>query len=318
MRPFSTGLMERVHQVDARGNHSIFLDVNGCVWSYGSNFYNQLGHGDTTTREQPERVLNCFPEIKSISTGYFCSLFLDIYGTVWISGELKNVINNKGKPKPIENLPEIQEIGAGYDLAIFLDKESRVWFLGFDGDTLHSAPILLPLPEIKSICCRVKNSLFVDKTGIVWGMGSNDNGQLGLRHTNSVYVPTEVAGLPPIDECAVSATFTLHLDFEGDVWSAGMNYPFAPQPMHTTGKTMPAVQIPNLPKIKHIFCGTGQAVMLDYDGGVWTGGWNEYGKIPGCPETGDNRVALTKVKNLPIIGPVHDRRAFTTKKACFS
>ncbi|TMD48060.1 MAG: hypothetical protein E6I86_07775 [Chloroflexi bacterium] len=77
------------------GEHSMAVDSNGNVWSWGSNGAGQLGDGTTTNRSAPVRVVGpggstALTNIVSVAAGSGHSLALDYLGSVWAWGSNGN------------------------------------------------------------------------------------------------------------------------------------------------------------------------------------------------------------------------------------
>ena len=77
--------LRKITSILAIYQSSFFLDVEGSVWSCGSNDHGQLGLGDTTSKVKAGKVEG-LPAIKSIAGGAYHSLFLDFEGSVWSCG----------------------------------------------------------------------------------------------------------------------------------------------------------------------------------------------------------------------------------------
>jgi len=55
--PNDVNFLEYINDIDAGWMHSLALDVNGLVWSWGDNYYGQLGIDDQLPRTTPVQVL---------------------------------------------------------------------------------------------------------------------------------------------------------------------------------------------------------------------------------------------------------------------
>ena len=148
----------RITSVSAGGGHSLALQDDGSVWSWGNNLSGQLGIGNTISASVPQKI----PELANviaISAAYGHSLALKQDGSVWAWG------NNLGG-----------QLGDG-------TKENR------------TSPVKInALSGIVSISGGNGYSVFVNSDGTVWACGSTDHGKLGdgTPVTNTTYRLTPV------------------------------------------------------------------------------------------------------------------------------
>ena len=146
-----------VHFVCGYG-HNLFLDLEGNVFSVGSNEYGQLGLGHDTNQNELNKIPN-IPPIKIISCAYSSSYLIDFEGNLWTFGYNEDGqlghgdTTHKNTPKIIPTLKDIQQISYGCTGNHFLAKNSQ-------------------------------NQIFVT--------GDNFYGQLGTGDTQSVAIPKEM------------------------------------------------------------------------------------------------------------------------------
>jgi alpha-tubulin suppressor-like RCC1 family protein/uncharacterized protein YkwD len=105
--------------IAAGGFHSLALEQNGRVWTWGGNGYGQLGNGDNTDRWLPVRPVNMY-EVTAIAAGFGHCLVLKRDGTVWAwgmnsyGGQLgDNTTNNRSTQVQAQGLPFMSSIAAG-------------------------------------------------------------------------------------------------------------------------------------------------------------------------------------------------------------
>ena len=230
--------------VSAGVSHSILLDTEQRIWTFGANTFGQLGIGNSESKNGQINLITNLPPIQSIfASPYSHSLALDIHGGVWACGN-----NNYG------------QLGFGNvkGYKLFTKIES--------------------LPRIKSIATGTWSSIFLDEEGSVWASGFNGNGELalpsGLKHSLS---PTKIEGLPPISAIYAKKTCPLFLDVDGGVWMSGegfRQFGFANIPPSTGGP----MKIPNLPAIRSFAAGYCHLELLDVDFNVWTIGTSANGQ----------------------------------------
>ena len=192
----------------AAGNkHSLALDNNGNIWSWGDNTYGTLGDGTN----------------------------IDSYGLVKVSGE-----------GGFGDLSDIIAISAGDQYSLALDNNGNVWAWGLnewgklgDGTMLsRNTPVKVVgnaggyLSGIIAIAAGSRHSLALDNNGNVWAWGINSDGSLGVGNFNvssSSSTPVKVVGeggigfLDNIKAIAVGGNSSFALDNNNYVWAWGYN-----------------------------------------------------------------------------------------------
>src|SRR5688500_11976105 len=73
------------NQISSGDSHTLALKPEGTVWSWGDNWYGQLGDNSTTQRSTPVQVSGLSGVIEVAAGGNF-SLALKSDGTVWAWG----------------------------------------------------------------------------------------------------------------------------------------------------------------------------------------------------------------------------------------
>ena len=84
--------LSHIIAISAGEGHSMALDVNGYVYTWGDNTYGQLGDGNNTDSTTPVRVVGedgvgDMENIVAISAGYWHSLAIDDEGVIWTWGK---------------------------------------------------------------------------------------------------------------------------------------------------------------------------------------------------------------------------------------
>ena len=177
--------LSNIVQVAVGAGHSVALRSDGTVWTWGDNFFGQLGSGSfdglfAAGNPAPARVPN-LNNITAISTMEHHTLALRSDGTVWAWG-------NGG----------LGQLGIG---SYYIDN------LNFDNPHLAHRPFPVQvdyLTNIIDISAGAYHSAAVRADGTVWTWGANETGQLGIG-TVSRFVgsPVQVRGIT--DAASVSA-----------------------------------------------------------------------------------------------------------------
>ena len=179
--------------------HTITLSDSGVAYSFGSNYYNQLGLGLGICEKVliPKEIPN-FPKIKQISCGEHFTMCVDVEGYIWAFGY--NGSNNLGidnhpeltLPQKIENIPPVQSIACGFSHTLIITNDSNLWSLGFNdhgqlflGNTIkRSRPEKTSFSNVVKVSAGKFHSFLQNNNGEIYGCGSNYFGQLGLDPDN--------------------------------------------------------------------------------------------------------------------------------------
>ena len=222
---------------------SQFVDYEGFIWSFGENDYGQLGTGNTTDFNVPQKLQN-IPPVLSVSCGHAHTLMITNDSNLWSCGR-----NDKGQ--------------------LFLgDTEDR------------SKPQQTSFSNISKVSGGCDHSLFQNNKGEIFACGHNIAGSCGMGHFNRTQItPTLIPNLPSNTvQFVCGYNHNLFLDSEGNVYSVGDNYEGELGLGHNTAQNE-LNKIPNIPPIKTISCVSSSCYLIDFEGNLWTFGRNNYGQL---------------------------------------
>jgi len=132
--PIKVPVIENIKSVSAGTYHSVALDNNGTVWTWGSNFMGQLGDGTIKGRLIPNLISN-LNGVKEISAGFLHTLALKEDGTVWAWGNNSHgqvgdgSIITKYSPTQVIDLSNIKAVSAGREQSIVLKEDGTVLYI---------------------------------------------------------------------------------------------------------------------------------------------------------------------------------------------
>lgn len=298
---------------DGGGQHGLAIDAESGVWSWGYNWYGQLGDGSGTDQVSPVKVaFSSSVELVEVSGGGSHSLGLDINGQVWAWGFAHNgqvgdgidygQLGSFGPNTPVKaSLPTgvwAVRVAAGYNFSLALAEDGTAYAWGDNiygalGDGTSSprlTPVKVALPtgvKAQAIAGGGFHTLLLDTTGTVWGTGANSYGQLGDGSFSSRLTPVKVNLPTDRRYVAISAGnyFSLALDEQGRVWSWGFNQKgqLGDGTTSTTspyGKSTPVqVAFSSGLKLVSVHAGWDHGYALDSSGVLWGWGVNSAGQL---------------------------------------
>ena len=195
-------------------SHSLALDSNGIVYSWGSSDFGQLGFGNKKKHSIPKPLVCLNKKIEHISGSYFHNLAVtEKPQKLYIWGcnpyQIRNAVHNiiKKSPKFQNHTDQSIEQTLGY-----------------------LSPRLIPIvlqenESIIKISTGVAHSALLTSRGKLYTWGRGSLGQLGLSFQKEVLEPTRVLQLEDyhVIDIASGFDFTLAIDNEGDLWGFGQN-----------------------------------------------------------------------------------------------
>ena len=116
---------------------TICVDYEGFIWSFGHNNLGQLGTGNTTNFNVPQKILN-IPPVVSVSCGESHTLIITDDSNLWSCGR-----NDKGQlclgnteedfliPRQT-SFSNISKISTGKDHSLFQNDEGEIFACGFN------------------------------------------------------------------------------------------------------------------------------------------------------------------------------------------
>lgn len=231
-----------IKAIAAGGYHTVALDNDGKVWTWGSNSFKQLGHSDSDGRNENPDDVKGLPEIKAIAAGDYHTLAVDTDGNVWAWGRNKygqigmdeNLNPTSITPEKVGIINDIVAVEAGSEHSIALRRDGTVWTWGNNeygqlgnGETTNAnntPEIVLGLTGIMEIAAGNNHTLALkqDRTNI-WAWGSNEYGQLGDGGREMKLRPIQVENVRDVKMISAGDNHTAVIKEDGSVWTWGRN-----------------------------------------------------------------------------------------------
>jgi alpha-tubulin suppressor-like RCC1 family protein len=255
----------------ARAYHSIAVDENGKVYTWGSNHYGQLGNNTTTQSNVPIDISSYGAlygkTIAKVAVGLEHSIAVDNSGIVYTWG-----INDKG------------QLGDGTTV----NKNTP--------HTVNTSGVLSG-KTITQVAAGENFCLAVDNAGKVYSWGYNNYGQLGNGNTSQSTVPVDVYSSGVLEDKTITqvagGTFnSMALGNDGKVYTWGYNYYGQLGNGSNTNSNEPVAVVTtgvlSGKTIIQIAAGEHHCVALGSDGKVYTWGYNYYGQLGNGSNTNSN------------------------------
>jgi alpha-tubulin suppressor-like RCC1 family protein len=236
--------LSNIISVSAGFFHSMALNGDGTVWTWGNNKFGQLGDGTRVNSNVPRKVSG-LSDIVAIGAGGGSTIAYGADGTVWLWGS--NQYGEQGDGSKDDRLvpTRFTQVAGASQLA--------VW-----GHTVA-----------------------VKQDGTLEGFGNNDYGYLLGDPSNPVDIlaPTAIAGIDNVVMAAAMERGTLALRKDGTVWGWGDNWyqNWGPSPNRVVYPPVPTQGLTDVVTISAL--GGFHAVALKSDGSIWTWGSNFAGQL---------------------------------------
>ena len=251
-------LFDRRHVLSGGASHSVAVDEDGVVWSWGRYTYGELGDGrigdidhigtwppqdQMYSQGRPvQAVIPGNPRIVEVVAGSAHSLAVDEDGNVYawgsnqwgdlgVGGYGGSETSDARLPYRVEGIPPMKSLAAGYYHNIGLTENGGIWTWGSGWEGQLGAgwfgaghlPVEVDLEDVVAVAAGCRHGMALKADGTVWTWGRNDYGQIGNNDTNNVCYPVKVEGLSNIVAISAGNYHSIALMGDGTVWSWGNN-----------------------------------------------------------------------------------------------
>jgi len=233
-------------KVEAGRRHTVALDQNGEVWTWGHNGSGQLGDSTTTDRLTPVKVQ--IPEgmtFTDVYAGGGRTMALTASGEYWGWGFNGNGRLGDGTTEdkliPVKGiLPDgitLTELSAGDTYNLALDNSGKLWAWGFNGDgqlgngtTDHSSELVpVDLPSniaVESFSAGRRHNLAIATDGSVWAWGNNNFGAIGNGSFDADETTPVMVQVPfgeQFQMISAGLDYSMAISENDEIWGWGFN-----------------------------------------------------------------------------------------------
>jgi alpha-tubulin suppressor-like RCC1 family protein len=206
-KPVKVKGLSNIVDVSVGTTYALALDANGSVWAWGKNDSYQLGDGTTTARVTPLKVSG-LSNITKIAASSTMSYAVDSSNRLYHWGSnFWNVGTVYGGTTPtlyMANVKDVAAYGTSTDTHTYVIKtDETVWAWGYNAsgaflgigrtETNETSPVKVNIMgntgKFQKIVTNNFNTMVYTDTGELYVWGRNNQGSLGVGHTNPLNSP---------------------------------------------------------------------------------------------------------------------------------
>jgi alpha-tubulin suppressor-like RCC1 family protein len=275
--------------VGAGYEHSVYLSSTGHVWTWGRNYYGQLGVSGGN-RSTPVQV--SISGVVAIAAGSYHTLALKSDGTVWGWGENWGKLGdgtqtNRDHPVRAGTLTDIVAICAGETQSLALQSDGTVWAFGLNiygdlgegtGNEYDSPTAISGFYGVSALGCGSWHTMGIYATGgYVYSTGYNGFGQLG-RSSGSYSTPGQMDVVSGVGAVAGGFDFSLMLLTDHTLYGTGSNnYGQLGNGQSGASATPSSITMPD--DIAMIAAGYRHSLAVTTNGTLYVWGLNDWGQL---------------------------------------
>jgi alpha-tubulin suppressor-like RCC1 family protein len=293
--PVQLGSFDHWMAVTKTHNSTAAVNSLGELWTWGKNYYGQLGDGSNTNRSSPVQVGSATWMGGDLDGGGGADFVLLIKSTgeLWAWGynawgQLGDgTVTVRSSPVQVGLLTNWSKLGVGTGSSFAIKNDDTLWVwglgslgaLGLGNTTTYSSPKQLGTDTWSQIKGSKNGCRAIRSDGTLWGWGDNAHGQVGSGNTTTYSSPVQIGALT--DWLKVISTYksTLAVKTDGTLWAWGKNAQGQLGLGDTTDRSSP-VQVGALTNWTTKIAGySNGCTAIKSDGTWWTWGTNSDGQL---------------------------------------
>lgn len=270
---------------------TIATKTDGTLWSWGYNFYGQLGSGTTISRSSPVQV-GLLTNWNKVAYGQNHTLAIKTDGTLWAWGRNSNGQLGTGggtvsSPVQVGALTNWNVIAAGQVHSAAVKTDGTLWTWGRNnsgqlgiGDKVDKASPnqVGALTDWLNVACGQYHNIAVKTDGTIWTWGADGFGQLGLGALQYRSSPVQVGALTTWSKVACGFRHTIATQTNGTIWTWGRNNSGQLGLNNRIDVSSPN-QVGALTNWLNIASGQYHTITTKTDGTLWIWGRNDNGQL---------------------------------------
>jgi alpha-tubulin suppressor-like RCC1 family protein len=278
--------------VAAGAEHSVFVAPDGQVWTWGRNYYGQLGTNEPSSINHTSPVaVPGLTDVIAVAAGDYHTLALRSDGTVVAWGENNGRLGDgtttlRTAPVAISGLSNIIAVAASGNQSMALAADGTVYAWGFNwyGNLGNGSVNDSQVPTVSTglsgavaIAAGSWNTYAIKTDGTVWGAGANAYGELGLTPGGHP-TPVQMGTVANVTAVAAGFDFSIVLESNQTAWAAGSDT-YGQLGNGVNGNVSTPTILSTLPAATALAAGYRHALGLAADGTVWSWGQNGWGQL---------------------------------------
>lgn len=238
---FSVRNLNNIISLSAGHTHSMAIDVEGQLWTWGEGVFGQLGIGPVNPSDpatfRRRRAVNVASKVRTMAAGATHSIYVDSQGELHFFGS--NFLGQLGIPPTATRVfndstvsfNRVAALACGSDFTILLRSDGTI--MG-SGDNAHEQLGAIPGPPFSAVfttffnkvdriaqIANQANSFVLKSDGTVWSFGDKD--YVGFTTSNHVTTATQIPTLSNIIAIGATNNTGMALEVDGNVWVWGKN-----------------------------------------------------------------------------------------------